>query len=278
MSSLAELAAAFTRGWVRVYTRGLPREIGQQRSLEVAADLWDHQQDARTSGAASPAIALEIFGRAILGIPDDLGWRRETILAWRASHATRRPMMKISIGRMRGMGVAAVTGGVLWTGGAFIPNEWRAFEVAYVIGSMLLCLLGVFGFYVQKRPGAGRLGAIGLTMLLAGFLFSLVAASVAELVSESHPVAGIFGILAWPLMIPLGFLFVGLGVPIRFRWVVLAVGTLLMLRWLPQVKTILPDVLFSSVGTGALWAIGLAVIGYSVVSGTRAERSLNVGI
>lgn len=277
MSRLPELAAAFTLGWVRVYTRGLPQEIGEHRRMEVAADLWEHQQETGTSGSSSGTIAREIFLRAILGVPDDLGWRRETI-STRDSTIPRRPIMQISASRMRWMGAAAAVGGVLWTSGAFIPAQWRAFEIPFVIGSMALCLLGVFGFYVQQRQGAGRLGVMGLTILLIGFTFSLIAASVAELVSESHPVAGILGILAWPLMIPLGFLLVGLGVSFRNRWVVLVVGMLLLLRWLPQARALLPEVLFSNVGTGALWAIGLGVIGLSVVAGARTEGRLNMGI
>ena len=184
--------------------------------------------------------------------------------------------MTISIGRMRSMGLAAVLGGLVWIGGSVV-DPGRTFEAVYVIASMLLCVIGVFGFYVQQRPRARRVGVIGLTMLLGGFAFSLVAVSVAELVRESHPVAGIFGILSWPLLIPLGFFFVGLGVPIRYRFVLLGVGALLLLRPVGSALTnAFPrtEFLFSNVGTGLLWAIGLAVIGYAVVSGTRARSAL----
>ena len=182
--------------------------------------------------------------------------------------------MTLSMGRMRGMGIAAVLGGLGWTAGLLLPDAGRTFEAVYVIGSMLLAALGVFGFYLQQRPSAGRVGAIGLITLLAGFTLSFIAVSVAELVSEEHVVAGILGILAWPLLIPLGFLLVGLGVSIRYRHVVLAVGALLILGWLTPVRSLTDDfapagLLFSNVGTGVLWAIGLVVIGAAVVSGTR---------
>jgi len=180
------------------------------------------------------------------------------------------------VGRMRGMGIAAVLGGLGWTAGSLIPDTGRTFEAVYVMGSMLLAALGVFGFYLQQRQSAGRVGAVGLVMLLAGFTLSFLAVSVAELVSETHAVAGILGILAWPLLIPLGFLFVGLGISIRYRYVVLAVGALLILGWLAPVRALREvfapaGLLFSNVGTGLLWAIGLVVIGAALVSGTRGR-------
>ena len=280
MNGLTELACALTRRWVQFYTKGMPPELGECRRAEVAADLWQHQQEGRASGRRSAAIALEILVRALLGAPDDLGWRRETVKAWRASTLETRRTMTISMGRLRGMGLAAVLGGVVWTGGSLIPDAGRAFEVVYVIGSMLLCVVGVFGFYVQQRPRAGRLGSIGLMMLLGGFTFSLIAVTVAELVRENHPVAGVFGILSWPTLIPLGFLFVGLGISIRYRSVLLGVAVFQILGLLRPVgsalKKVFPpaEVLFSNVGTGVLWAIGLAVIGYAVVSGTRVHPTM----
>lgn len=279
MRALTEFAITITRGWVRLYTRGMPPAVSDLRRAEIASDLWEHQREAHPGRA--PALALEILLRAVLGVPDDLGWRRETIAAARVAEAeTRRTTMTISMGRMRGMGLAAVLGGIVWTLGSFIPGTGRMFEIFYVIGSMLLCAVGVFGFYLQQRPSAGRVGAIGLLMLLGGFTFSLIAVSVAELVSESHPVAGILGILAWPLLIPLGFLFVGLGISIRYRHMVLAVGALLVLGITPVGSALKgafapAEFLFSNAGTGVLWAIGLVIIGYAVVSGTRVRPAPN---
>lgn len=275
MRPLTELTVAFTQGWVRLYTRGLPPEAAERRRAEVVSDLWEQQHDGRSGGVRPPALAFDILRRAVLGVPDDLGWRRETMRTWRAgTREARRTAMTLSVGSQRGMGIAAVLGGLGWTAGSLIPDTGRTFEAVYVISSMLLATLGVFGFYLQQRPSAGRVGAIGLVMLLVGFTSSFIAVSVAELVSESHAVAGVLGILAWPLLIPLGFLFVGLGVSIRYRYVVLAVGALLILGWLTPVRALREvfapaGFLFSNVGTGLLWAIGLVVIGAAVVSGTR---------
>jgi hypothetical protein len=62
--------------------------------------------------------------------------------------------------------------------------------------------------------------------------------------------------------------------------VLLAVAVLQILGLLRPVgsalKSVFPPVavLFSNVGTGVLWAIGLAVIGYAVVSGTRMHSAV----
>ncbi|MCZ6544702.1 MAG: hypothetical protein O6913_03230 [Chloroflexi bacterium] len=67
-------AGRFTRGWVRAYTTGLPRPIGQDRRDEIASDLWEHAADAGASGAGARTTAAQIFGRAVLGMPADLSW------------------------------------------------------------------------------------------------------------------------------------------------------------------------------------------------------------
>ena len=278
MHALIDLAVGFTRAWVRLYTWGLPPEAGELRRAEVASDVWEHQHDWQERPVRAPALALEILGRVLLGIPDDVGWRGETMQTWRpANPELRRTTMTISTGKMRGLGLAAVLGGLVWTIGSLMPDRGHVFEAGYVIGSMFLCSLGVFGFYVQQRPSAGRVGAIGLFALLAGFILSLIAVSVSELVSEKHVVAGILGILAWPILIPFGFFLVGLGISMRYRFVVLAVGALLIIGITPvrSLKNVFApaELLFSNVGTGVLWAIGLIVIGAAVVSGTQARRS-----
>jgi hypothetical protein len=68
------MAARLTRWWVRRYTRRLPTSVQAARQAEIDADLWDHWHDHAAEGR-SFAVALEVVGRLVLGIPADLAWR-----------------------------------------------------------------------------------------------------------------------------------------------------------------------------------------------------------
>jgi hypothetical protein len=68
------LAARLTRWWVRRYTRRLPSLVQSGRQAEIDADLWDHWHD-RAAERWPTAVALEVVGRLVLGIPADLAWR-----------------------------------------------------------------------------------------------------------------------------------------------------------------------------------------------------------
>ncbi len=68
------LAARLTRWWVRRYTRRLPSLVQSARRAEIDADLWDHWHD-RAAERRPVAVALEVVGRLVLGIPADLAWR-----------------------------------------------------------------------------------------------------------------------------------------------------------------------------------------------------------
>jgi hypothetical protein len=67
------LAVALVRAWTAFYTWGMAPEVRQARRAEIDSDLWDCQQ-GEPSGARLP---LQIIARLVLGIPDDLGWRRD---------------------------------------------------------------------------------------------------------------------------------------------------------------------------------------------------------
>ncbi len=67
-------AATMIRGWVRVYTSGLPAGLRAERRAELDSDLYDHAQDAARSGEPFAASAVL---RCLFGIPADLAWRVE---------------------------------------------------------------------------------------------------------------------------------------------------------------------------------------------------------
>lgn len=77
------MAAALVRAWTAAYTWGMPQDVRQARRAEIDSDLWDCQHGE----PPDTRLPLQIMARLVLGIPDDLGWRREhPCLPRRAAH------------------------------------------------------------------------------------------------------------------------------------------------------------------------------------------------
>ncbi len=57
------------RAWTRVYTCGMGQTRRDARRAEVESDLWEHAH-----ADDCPPRPLEILGRLLLGVPDDLRW------------------------------------------------------------------------------------------------------------------------------------------------------------------------------------------------------------
>jgi hypothetical protein len=70
-----EGAARLVRGWVRLYTRGLPRPVARRRIAEIDADLHDHIAHERARGTSERRIARSIAARMLRGIGADVSWR-----------------------------------------------------------------------------------------------------------------------------------------------------------------------------------------------------------
>jgi hypothetical protein len=66
--------SAVVRGWVGLYTVGLPAEMQARRRGEVAGDLADETHDAIRRGELE-TLRRRRLARWLLGIPADLSWR-----------------------------------------------------------------------------------------------------------------------------------------------------------------------------------------------------------
>jgi hypothetical protein len=105
--TLLRLAAALTRAWVRLYTRGLDHDRREARRAELESDVWEHVHDADEAGRPPAAAALEIARRLVGGVPADLTWRLE--------HRRRGGRARVEGGRsmrtaIRRHGMVALTG------------------------------------------------------------------------------------------------------------------------------------------------------------------------
>jgi hypothetical protein len=76
--------------WVAIYTRGLPRDVRDSRRAELRSDLFEHLRQAAGAGHGRLRRSLQVLGRVVRGMPDDLAWRfaqqipapRRQLLAW----------------------------------------------------------------------------------------------------------------------------------------------------------------------------------------------------
>jgi len=106
----AERSAGLVRRWVRLYTRGLPAGIRQDRRDEIDDDLWCQALEASEAGRADRSLAAEVVTRLVLGIPADLSWRAEQArLA--GEKAQRRRDITV---HAPGSALLAVIGGIGW--------------------------------------------------------------------------------------------------------------------------------------------------------------------
>ena len=106
----AERAAGWVRGWVALYTRGLPAEIRQERRDEIDDDLWSQMEDAAESGRGREPLTGDIVARLVFGIPADLSWRVEQLRAARTPVVPERsPTMGSRV-----VATLAIVGGIAW--------------------------------------------------------------------------------------------------------------------------------------------------------------------
>jgi hypothetical protein len=73
----AGFASRLVRGWVSVYTRGLPPEVRLDRRDEIDSDLWSQHEEAGSTGRWQASLTVEILARLVLGIAADVAWRLE---------------------------------------------------------------------------------------------------------------------------------------------------------------------------------------------------------
>src|SRR5215467_8094597 len=112
-SLLTSSAASLVRGWTRLYTSRLPANVRERRRAEVESDLWESQQP---EDGCTPAVALHVLARLVLGIPDDLGWWIEQALV---AGILRRQTLVVT-GRFVGM---ALVLGTPWAIGQDITRD-----------------------------------------------------------------------------------------------------------------------------------------------------------
>lgn len=75
------IATRIVRAWTWLYTAGMDPRLRDARRAEIDSDLWELDADAGRRREDDAAIAIHIFNRLLLGVPDDLSWRAEEAAA-----------------------------------------------------------------------------------------------------------------------------------------------------------------------------------------------------
>jgi hypothetical protein len=115
MTTRLRLVVAAVRAWTHMYTWRLSPRTAEARRAEIESDLWESVADTRSESAA----AIEIVGRLLRGIPDDLRWRTE-----RAGGASRAVRIAIALS------ITTVLLAVVWAGLTASPGKTPAPPVA----------------------------------------------------------------------------------------------------------------------------------------------------
>jgi hypothetical protein len=148
--------SAVVRGWVELYTVGLPPEMQARRRGEVAGDLADENQDAIRRGELGELRRRRLI-RLALGIPADLAWRfLEAPSVARRIRARLPQVAWVPLSRWSLVMITIVTIGS--AGGLAIVT------VPYLTGQMT----------ASTWPGWGPVGfSLGCTAVLVGGLLSV---------------------------------------------------------------------------------------------------------
>jgi hypothetical protein len=176
------LLVRVAEGWVALYTRGLPIEIRDDRRAELRSDLWEHRRHAAAGGQGRLRWSLQVGGRVVRGIPDDLWWRF-------AQQAASRPATEVAARRRQllawlfdwvvspAFAIAVLLTGWLSTSPLRLSGALVAlFVVLAVLRTKLVGPISnetalVFGVVSPDAPGRLRnlwLGLLGSSLLLVG--------------------------------------------------------------------------------------------------------------
>jgi hypothetical protein len=162
--------AVLVRGWVDLYTRGMPAEVRAVRRDEVDDDLWCEHQEAAAAGRSARTLDADRVLRLVFGMPADISWRL-TYRRRAASGLDRSPSTGTSV-----LGVFAIVAGLtfeslmilfvpigeaVWTGSIGIFGVLGTFVGAI---AFMAAALGLAWLYQDRVGLVGALGAVSVTV------------------------------------------------------------------------------------------------------------------
>jgi hypothetical protein len=178
--------AVLVRGWVDLYTRGMPADARAARRDEVDDDLWCEHEEAETLGRSARSLDADRVLRLLFGMPADISWR----LAYRR-HAALASVERSSSMGARAIGASAIIAvlsfgfmGVLTStvGSALGTPGDSSVPIGVVVGAIaLFCvafMVAALGLAMLYQDRIGPLGGIGASVVAFG-AFMIIGAGFA---------------------------------------------------------------------------------------------------
>lgn len=185
-----QLGAVVLR-WARWYTRDLPAAVAERRLQELRADVYDHIEHQRTSGARDSQIVHDITSRMIRGLLADTSWRRGQLrllgkpedIMW-IRRILARPAARVTLGVavvLAFPAIATTTGNADWGLGDFLlagvllaligaTLEFAVRSAGNFIGAAAIAALGVAAAFAGEADDAPGLTLIGVLLVASAGL------------------------------------------------------------------------------------------------------------
>jgi len=195
--------ARIVRGWVSLYTRGLPADARTARRDEIDDDLWCQHEEAAAAGRSARLLDADLFLRLVFGMPSDISWR----MAYRrpapeASLATSPAMSARTLGTLAI--VAALTFGILLL--FFVPFSHSVWTGSAGVYALIGTIVAVFAFSATAlglawrfQDHIGPIGGLGALVTTFGAVMSMFGSIVPLLVGSAMLMLDLarIGVLSW---------------------------------------------------------------------------------
>ena len=185
----------FARWWVQRYTAGLAPHDSATRQAEIDSDLAEHRQHRELERWASADISRERIRRLVRGMFADLNWRHELV----TGQCRVRGFLRASVVSVTSLAAAALA-------------VFHFAFAAYMLGSTTLADRLFLSGFAEYAEESGPIASVIAALIIAGFGFVLLAASLARPVSPvianaaTIPVAAIAVLFFWLGVWPLGII------------------------------------------------------------------------
>jgi len=166
--------AGLVRGWVDLYTRGLPADARTARRDEIDDDLWCEHAEAAAAGRSARSLDADLFLRLLFGLPADVSWR----LAYRGRTAAAR-MKRSSSMSARILGVLAIMYGLSFAtlvvlfaqvGEEALWTTFGLFAVPVFVTGAIAFAATALGLLWLLNDRVSMLGVVGAVLAALGSL------------------------------------------------------------------------------------------------------------
>jgi hypothetical protein len=196
--------AALVRGWVRLYTSGLPADLRAARRDEVDDDLWSQHQEAAALERPPRALGSDMLLRLLFGMPADISWR----LAYRGKVPSG--LGRSSTKDSRSLGALALVGALTYAILLFFfiffsHSVWTGSAGVY---ALIGTIVGVFAFSATAlglawrfQDHIGPIGSLGAMVTTLGAVLSMFGSLVPLLVGSAMLMLDLarIGVFSWAI-------------------------------------------------------------------------------